>query len=1343
MKTNTTRMISLNGSNYNVWKGKMEDLLYVKGFHLPVFSNEKPEGKSDEEWTLLHRQVCGYIRQWVDDNVLNHVSSVTHARSLWIKLEELYARKTGNNKLFLFKQLMSLKYSDGSPMTDHLNTFQGILNQLSEMKLTFDDEIQGLWLLGTLPNSWETFRTSLSNSAPNGIISMDLAKSSVLNEELRRKSQGSSSHSEVLVTESRGRQQSRGPSNRGTSRGKSQGGSNRFSNVECHYCKEKGHIKRFCRKLKRENKKKGYNNDNKEGNNNEDVAIVDDFFIVCDGVVENVNLSCDDMDWVVDSGASTHATSRRDLFSTYETGDFGVVRMGNNGQANVIGIGDVCVETSNGTTLVLKGVKHIPELRFNLLSVGKLDNEGYDNSFSGNEWKLKKGSMVVARGKRNSNLYVVQLGVSKCYINTCDNDSSSELWHKRLGHMSEKSLSILAKKNVLNGVSDARLKKCSHCLAGKQRRVSFMSSEPKRKSEVLDLVHSDVCGPMKTRSLGGAYYFVTFIDDCSRKTWAYTLKTKDQVLDTFKSFQAMVERETGKKLKCIRTDNGGEYVGPFDKYCQEQGIRHQKSPPKTPQLNGLAERMNRTLVERMRCLLSQSKLPKYFWGEALNTVVHLLNLTPCVPLKFDVPNHVWNGKEVSYDHLRVFGCMAYVHIPKDERSKLDEKSKKCVFVRYGLDGFGYRFFDPVKRKLIRSRDVVFMEDYTIEDIDKVENKDPIFENEEIVDTDSTTPTPITFEDAPIENQCMDLNVDNVLNPNDVVDVGVTEDIVENEVDQEIEGVEQPVASNELRRSIRIKKSSVRYPSNEYINLTDGGEPESFKEVLEDENKKEWMDAMEDEMQSLRENNTFELVKLPKGKRALKNRWVYRIKQDECTSQRRYKARLVVKGFKQRECIDFGEIFAPVVKMQSIRFVLGLAASLDLEVEQMDVKTAFLHGDLHEEIYMEQPDGFVEKGKEDYVCKLVKSLYGLKQAPRQWYQKFNSVMIEHGYKMTKADHCVFFRNFSEGDFIILLLYVDDMLIVGKNISRIKELKNTLSESFAMKDLGEARKILGIEIVRDRNEKKLYLSQEKYVEKVLRRFSMDKAKAVSIPLASHFKLSHKLCPSTDEEKLSMKSIPYSSAVGSLMYAMVCTRPDIAHAVGVVSRYLSNPGKVHWEAVKWVMRYLRGSSNLKLTLGCKKPMLVGYTDSDLAGSIDDRKSTSGYMVTFAGGAVAWQSKLQKCVALSTTEAEFIAIVEASKELLWLRKFAMELGVKQEKYVLFCDNQSAIHLSKNSSFHSRSKHIDVRYHWIRDALDSKLMELEKIHTDDNGSDMLTKVLPRGKFEFCRMEAGLMLPSN
>jgi len=357
-------------------------------------------------------------------------------------------------------------------------------------------------------------------------------------------------------------------------------------------------------------------------------------------------------------------------------------------------------------------------------------------------------------------------------------------------------------------------------------------------------------------------------------------------------------------------------------------------------------------------------------------------------------------------------------------------------------------------------------------------------------------------------------------------------------------------------------------------------------------------------------------------------------------------------------------------MSSIRVVLGLAASLDLEIEQMDVKTAFLHGDLDKEIYMEQPEGFMVKGKEDYVCKLRKSLYGLKQAPRQWYKKFESVMGEQGYQKTTSDHCVFVQKFSDDDFIILLLYVDDMLIIGRNSSRIDRLKTQLSKAFAMKDLGPAKQILGIRIHRERDAKKLYLSQEKYIEKVLQRFNMDNAKAVSSPLATHFKLNTEQCPSTDAEKKDMERVPYASAVGSLMYAMVCTRPDIAYAVGVVSRFLSNPGREHWNAVKWIMRYLRGTSSLRLCFGNEKPLLVGYTDADMAGDVDTRKSTSGFLITFAGGAVAWQSRLQKCVALSTTEAEFIAATEACKELLWMKRFLHELGFKQQRYIVFCDS-------------------------------------------------------------------------
>jgi hypothetical protein len=254
-------------------------------------------------------------------------------------------------------------------------------------------------------------------------------------------------------------------------------------------------------------------------------------------------------------------------------------------------------------------------------------------------------------------------------------------------------------------------------------------------------------------------------------------------------------------------------------------------------------------------------------------------------------------------------------------------------------------------------------------------------------------------------------------------------------------------------------------------------------------------------------------------------------------------------------------------------------------------------------------------------------------------------------------------------------------------------------------------------------------------------MNKAKPVGSPLAGHFKLSSKQCPSSKTEREEMKKVPYASAVGSLMYAMVCTRPDIAHAIGVVSRFLSNPGKEHWRAVKWILRYLRGTSNLCLCFGDGKPVLDGYTDADMAGDIDSRKSTSGYLITFAGGAVSWQSKLQKCIALSTTEAEYIAITEASKELLWMKKFLQELGFQQDKYVLYCDSQSAIHLSKNSTYHSRSKHIDVRYHWIRDALEMKKFQLEKIHTNDNGSDMMTKALPMAKLAVCKEVSGMTVP--
>ena len=323
METNTSRMVTLNDSNYNIWKAKMEDLLYVKNFRTLVFGNEKPSIISDEGWNLLHRQVCGYIRMWVDDNMLNHVIGEIDTRALWIKLKQLYARKTRNNKMFLIKQLLALKYTDGTSMTDHLNNFQGIMNHLSTMGIKFDEEIQGLLLLGSLPDSWEILRTSLSNSALDGVISMDLVKSSILNEEMRRKSLDTSPHSDILASEYRGRSNSRAPKGRDQSRSNSKG---KYKDVECNYCHKKGRIKKYCWKLKNRSEK---NSSDKGKDSSDDEDMINstsvDFFLVHES--ESTNLVDNSTSWVIDNGASFHITSRRDLFTSYTPGDFGSVKM--------------------------------------------------------------------------------------------------------------------------------------------------------------------------------------------------------------------------------------------------------------------------------------------------------------------------------------------------------------------------------------------------------------------------------------------------------------------------------------------------------------------------------------------------------------------------------------------------------------------------------------------------------------------------------------------------------------------------------------------------------------------------------------------------------------------------------------------------------------------------------------------------------------------------------------------------------------------------------------------------------------------------------------------------------
>ena len=526
-------------------------------------------------------------------------------------------------------------------------------------------------------------------------------------------------------------------------------------------------------------------------------------------------------------------------------------------------------------------------------------------------------------------------------------------------------------------------------------------------------------------------------------------------------------------------------------------------------------------------MLSWAGLEPEFWAEAVATACYLKNRSPTSSVKNRTPYEAVFGKKPNLSHVRVFGCNTYVHVPKEKRGKLDSKSEKNIFVGYKEGVKGYKLWNPESKTIVYSRDVVFRE---------TQSKKGIQEDEEPKKV-------IMFEESPIAES---VEVVPQSTPVDSDSDPEQEDLV-NEV-EDADSDEDPDTDSmpALRRSTRERKVPLRYSLSALstfhaLSIT-GDDPSSVKEARSMDDANQWELAMTEEMQSLDHNDTWSLCKLPKDRKAIGCKWVFKRKLKLDGTVEKYKARLVAKGYSQVEGVDYDEIFSPVAKLTSIRFVLSVAAAYDLEVEQMDVKTAFLHGDLEEEIYMRQPEGFEAKGKENLVCKLKKSLYGLKQSPRMWYQKFDTYMLQLDFVRSNSDHCVYVKRAGD-QFVILTLYVDDMLLIGNNMKMVKSVKNLLAKKFDMKDLRPANFILGMQITRDREKRKLWLGQEKYIKEILKKFNMMDCKPVGTPMSSGTKLSAEQCPKTDEEIEEMARVPYASAVGSLMYAMVCTRPDIA--------------------------------------------------------------------------------------------------------------------------------------------------------------------------------------------------------
>ena len=495
--------------------------------------------------------------------------------------------------------------------------------------------------------------------------------------------------------------------------------------------------------------------------------------------------------------------------------------------------------------------------------------------------------------------------------------------------------------------------------------------------------------------------------------------------------------------------------------------------------------------------------------------------------------------------------------------------------------------------------------------------------------------------------------------------------------------------------------------------------------------------MEVEHDSLIENECWKLVPRPPDGNVLRSKWVYKTKEEQ-TSQgtlgHRLKSRLVAGGDGQIEGVDFTETYAPVVKLTSIRVILSIVAIMGLLLHQMDFVTAFLNGDLNETVYMEQPKGFENGDPNKVVCLLLKSIYGLKQSPRQWYAKIDDFFIRIlGMKRNPADDCVYVRR-KGGQILIIALYVDDILIACSSKSILVDMKQQLTDRFKMKDLGESRIILGMDISRDYVNRTISLSQSRYAMKVIDRFGMSSARGQCTPMDSSVDLAvgGKPC-----------SGPYREAIGSLMYLMVGTRPDLAYSIGQLSKHVQNPTDAHWEAVKRVIRYIIRTKELGLvfggTYGSKTPLV--YVDADWAGDCETRKSMSGFVAMMGGAAVAWGARQQEVVALSSAESEYISMCNGARETVWLRRLVsgMEIIDKMNYPTrMLVDNTAAKALANNSAVNRRNKHIDVRFHYTRQVVQEGSLKPEYCSTEDMVADMLTKPLGRIKLQKFRKAAGL-----
>lgn len=1299
-----------DGSGFANWEFRIKLLLEQQGV-LEVLTTPMPASSDPEHgtWKKNNTKAKMVIVQSLADNMLDSVKQKTDAKEMMDTLASTYTKKGISNQVMLQKKLRSLKYTEGTQLHSFFTEFNNTLSELKAAGGNIDDNEVILQLLSAMPDCFQNVTTAIDIMFCQNQTAVDISfvKNKLLMEEARQlKKKDEEGTNTVFLSKYNKRGGWRKPGayrgNHNNPGNASQSGNFPF---KCHLCNQTGHKRAECPQNKyrnseyngnysgnyhlghrgsfRGNRGGSYSHRNNANNIQEASTeqIEEDItFLSSEDCLENAVSSNtgSDMYFVVDSGATNHLITEK--FGKYIQESNNVlhkINVAKQGQTITAKIqGNLKLQTETGKHITVKDVWVCDNLLYNLLSVRKLEENGFEVVFSNKKVTISKNGVIILEGVLKGNLYYVHFKINQ-YKPTVNMTSEEKmLLHRRMGHSVKYPAPCV----------------CEVCVKSKQTRLPFVNIPQERKANrILEMVSTDICGPISPTTYDGKSYFISFIDHFSHFCVIFLLSNKSEALSKFKNYVSMVEAKFNLKIEKLRCDNGGEYTShAFKDFCREKGIRIQYTVAYNPEQNGVAERFNRTVMERARSLIFDSKLEKDLWGEAVRTGTYLINRTETRTLENNkTPVEIWNNEKPNLNKIKLFGCTAYNLIPKEVRkSKLDSRSEKLKMVGYADNG--YRLWNENQRKIVIGRNVIFDE--------KKRELDNQF--------------------VPIE-YC-----ENDEEPEAIPRVDEESDMEEND---------QTIQENRNIEEQRPRRSTRRIGLPHYLNDYDLSDEVNFFAALSAGNifeevprtyteavEQGWKEAINEELDALEENKTWILVVPPQDVETIDSKWVFSKKVLD--GQVKQKARLVARGYKQSVVLD--DVYAPVARMASIRLLLSLYIEYDLHCIQLDVKSAFLNGILKEPVYMLPPEG-LKIENQNLVCKLEKALYGLRQSPKCWNSLFNSSLLNLGFKRSNKDSCFYFF-----DKTYLLIHVDDIILFSDSLENLNYIKNSLSEQFKMNEFGNTKiNFLGLEI--EKFDHYIYIQQTNLINKILQKFNMTDSKPHDIPMQPKFQLNFE-----NNLPICDKTLLYRELIGSLMYIMLGTRPDLSFSISYFSQFQNCYTSEHWKYLKHTLKYLNKTKNygLKFTKSnCQKINFSAYVDSDFANDIKDRKSISGFLIKFNNNIIEWKTRKQNVVALSSAESEYLALSSCVSECLFLGQMCSEiLNCNIFPISIFEDNQSCIKMASTMET-KRTKHIDVRHHFVRECVAQEKIVLSYVPTEKQQADILTKPLANPKFKYFR----------